>query len=143
MSYTAKGTGDIYFLLLREESKRGLHSILFSKQVPAPEQDCTGDPAVWLKEGLSDAGFSNLDCKEINAPGLYHVALAYQGNYEEYQTLELLDAMAPFTAEGCIAYVGEDGALWRFLFLNDSWIEQYGEIRYSTPSSGTSVRCIS
>ena len=143
MSYIAKGTGDIYFLLLKEEAKRGLHSILFSKQPPGPEQDYPGDPAAWLKAGLAGAGFSNLDCKEINAPGLYHVALSYQGDYEEGQTMELLDALAPFTAEGCISYAGEDGALWRFLFLDKSWVEQYGEIRYSTPCSGTAARLVS
>lgn len=146
MSYIAKGTGDIYFLLLKEDARKGLHSILCSTQSAGSEQARSGEvgnPANWLETGLSAAGFSILTCKEINAPGLYHVSLSYQGDYEEYQMAALLDALAPFTAEGCISYVGEDGALWRFLFQDESWVEQYGEIRYSTPDSSAAARLTS
>lgn len=41
------------------------------------------------------------------------IELSYYHNYDEHAILELLEALLPYTSEGCISYCGEDGDYWQ------------------------------
>ena len=50
--------------------------------------------------------------------------------YEE-DMMELLNALIPYISSGCIEYRGEDDYIWRYLLVDNKWIEQQGFIYYT------------
>lgn len=56
--------------------------------------------------------------------------------YHEDATIEFLDTLAPYVAEGEANYTGEDGCAWRFRFDPDEqeWVEESAMIDYNFES---------
>ena len=56
--------------------------------------------------------------------------------YHEDETIEFLDTLAPYVAEGEANYIGEDGCTWRFRFDPDEqeWDEETATIDYNFES---------
>lgn len=56
--------------------------------------------------------------------------------YHEDETIEFLDTLAPYVAEGEANYTGEDGCAWRFRFDPDEqeWVEESAMIDYNFES---------
>lgn len=56
--------------------------------------------------------------------------------YHEDVTIEFLDTLAPYVAEGEANYTGEDGCAWRFRFDPDEqeWVEESAMIDYNFES---------
>ena len=57
-------------------------------------------------------------------------------NYHEDETIEFLNTLAPYVAEGEVNYTGEDGCIWRFRFDPDEqeWVEESATIDYNFES---------
>lgn len=57
-------------------------------------------------------------------------------NYHEDETIEFLNTLAPYVAEGEVNYDGEDGCIWRFRFDPDKqkWVEESATIDYNFES---------
>lgn len=57
-------------------------------------------------------------------------------NYHEDETIEFLDTLAPYVADGEVNYTGEDGSIWRFRFDPDEqeWVEESAAIDYNFES---------
>lgn len=57
-------------------------------------------------------------------------------NYHEDETIEFLDTLAPYVADGEVNYTGEDGCIWRFRFDPDEqeWVEESATIDYNFES---------
>lgn len=57
-------------------------------------------------------------------------------NYHEDETIEFLNTLAPYVAEGEVNYIGEDGCIWRFRFDPDEqeWVEESATIDYNFES---------
>lgn len=57
-------------------------------------------------------------------------------NYHEDETIEFLNTLAPYVAEGEVNYNGEDGCIWRFRFDPDEqkWVEESATIDYNFES---------
>lgn len=57
-------------------------------------------------------------------------------NYHEDETIEFLDTLAPYVADGEVNYTGEDGSIWRFRFDPDEqeWVEESATIDYNFES---------
>lgn len=56
--------------------------------------------------------------------------------YHEDETIEFLDTLAPYVAEGEANYIGEDGCTWRFRFdpYEQEWVEETATIDYNFES---------
>lgn len=57
-------------------------------------------------------------------------------NYHEDETIEFLNTLAPYVAEGEVNYTGEDDYIWRFRFDPDKqkWVEESATIDYNFES---------
>lgn len=51
----------------------------------------------------------------------------YEKYYEEDYN-DFLKAVTPYVKDGCIEFCGEDGCLWRFVFIDGKFIEENAEI---------------
>ena len=65
------------------------------------------DPFWWLTVVFKEVGFTEVD----RNPGdeALSIELSYYHNYDEHAILELLEALLPYTSEGCISYCCEEG----------------------------------
>jgi len=52
------------------------------------------------------------------------------GRYHEDEIIGFLEKMAPYTVSGKIEFIGEDDAIWRFVWDRGKWQEQSGRIVY-------------
>ena len=50
--------------------------------------------------------------------------------YRPENVEDVLCLMEPYTVEGCLQYYGEDGAVWRYIFLDGHFVVEYAEFYY-------------
>lgn len=152
MSYAATGTGSIVLNVASVTEQRNMQLSLLAwyDKCCAAELNLCGasmkmkvereyqarkqkmqrysDPFWWLTVVFKEVGFTEVD----RNPGdeALSIELSYYHNYDEHAILELLEALLPYTSEGCISYCGEEGDYWRHILIGGKWTEQSGHICY-------------
>lgn len=106
MGYYANGTGSVVFdRILSDNEKR-----LMSDELAYFELD-------WFDDHKTDQ-----TCLSIWNDGKYYSEIVE----------EILEYISKFAniVEGEIDYIGEDYSMWRYIYQNGSWEEQYGHVVY-------------
>lgn len=100
MGYYAQGEGVISF-----------------KEKPTEKQLETLKNVLYMKDG----------CFYWQDNDLY---LSYNEKYYESDIYAALDSLTSFIVSGYVEFAGEDGEHWRFVFRNNKWEEESGQIVY-------------
>ena len=54
------------------------------------------------------------------------------GKYHSDEVIYFLDAIKNITESGEVKFCGDDGAHWRFIFRENKWIEESGDVYYDS-----------
>jgi hypothetical protein len=60
------------------------------------------------------------------------ISVGFNDKYNEDAIEAALNELAPYTKSGEMEFVGEDGAIWRFIFDKDEWKEESGTRMYDS-----------
>lgn len=78
-----------------------------------------------------DCLYNTLDCYSCKNDSL-EVTFSGDEKYYENEIYEVLDKIKPFVEEGKLEYHGEDEYYWRFIFKDNDWVEENGEVYYES-----------
>lgn len=94
-----------------------------------------GEGVITLKEKPTEKQLETLKNVLYAADGYFDwqdndLYLFSNGKYYESEIYAALDSLTSFIAAGCVKFAGEDGAHWRFVFRNNEWEKENGQIVY-------------
>lgn len=80
---------------------------------------------------IMDCLYNTLDCYS-DKKDLLEVTVDGNDKYHEDEIYEVLNKIKPFVKEGELEYHGEDDYHWRFIFKDNDWVEENGEVYYES-----------
>lgn len=93
----------------------------------------SGDGLIKLKTALPEEFqfhdvFDEFDLSE-DGKDLY---VSYSGKYHEEDIYDLCERLEPYTDKGYINFSGEDGCVWRFIYIDGGWREESARVVYES-----------
>jgi hypothetical protein len=100
----------------------GSGSVVFDRILDDREKSTLRDEISYFSIDIYDDKESSRTCVDIWDHDKYYSEIVE----------EILDYISKFAniVEGEIDYIGEDYSMWRYIYQNGSWEEQYGHVVY-------------